>query len=66
MGLMGVKPFRPTEGKHAEETQLRPKGRLSAFNDKKARQPHPAEVLTRQGTLNARSPIESVSSAVES
>ncbi|KYQ51552.1 hypothetical protein ALC60_09318 [Trachymyrmex zeteki] len=36
---MGVKPFRPTEGKHAEETQLRPKGRLSAFNDKKARQP---------------------------
>ncbi|EGI58099.1 hypothetical protein G5I_13801 [Acromyrmex echinatior] len=35
---MGIKPFRPTEGKHAEETQLRPKGRLSAFNDKKAKQ----------------------------
>lgn len=39
-----------------EETQLRPKGRLSAFNDKKARQPSSvkaamlsAEVAQREG-----------------
>lgn len=44
--MMGAKPFRPTEGKHAEETQLRPKGRLSAFNDKKAKQPVKAAMLS--------------------
>lgn len=54
--MMEVKSFRPTERKRPEETQLRPKGRLSAFNDKKARQPSSvkaamlsAEVAQREG-----------------